>query len=182
MMLNKFKSIALAMVLFAISAVGVQASQSTNEPVDQLEKKIHKKIVNMPFYGVFDSIKFRVDDGQVTLSGFVRRGINKSTAENRIKKLDGVTSVVNNIQLLPPSSYDDRIRIATYRSLFNRGGLSQYLYSTRPSIRIIVNRGRVTLEGIVRNKSDVNLANISANVVPGVFKVTNNLVAGKQKY
>ncbi len=90
-------------------------------------------------------------------------------------RIKGVERVVNNIEVLPLSSFDDSVRVNTYRALARTGGLYRYLMGANPSLRIIVNRGHLTLEGVVANEGDRNLANIIANGVPGVFSVTNNL-------
>jgi hyperosmotically inducible protein len=112
----------------------------------------------------------------VTLLGDVTRPVLKSDAGNVVKRLPGVTNVVNDIKVLPLSPFDNRIRVATYRSVFGYAGLYRYAMGTNPSIRIIVDNGHVTLKGVVANQGDKNLAYIRANGVPGVFSVTNDLV------
>lgn len=146
-----------------------------------LEQKVYKEIVTLPYYGVFDNIKFSMDDGTVTLTGKVYSLGVKSSAENVVKKIDGVKKVVNNIEMLPPSSFDDSIRRGIVREFARSGGLSGYLREPMPSIRIIVDRGHVSLEGYVRNQGDYNLANILVSGVPGVFSVENNLNIGKER-
>jgi hyperosmotically inducible protein len=116
-----------------------------------------------------------VDGSTVTLYGDVTRPVLKSDAGNVIKRLPGVTSVVNNINVLPLSPMDNRIRVATYRQIFGFGSLYRYAQGTQPSIRIIVENGHVTLKGVVDNAADRSLANIRANGVPGVFSVDNQL-------
>jgi hyperosmotically inducible protein len=99
-----------------------------------------------------------------------------------VAKVPGVARVVNNIEVLPLSSFDDAIRVRTYRAVFRTSSLYRYALGANPSIHIVVNRGRVTLEGVVANKMDSQLAYIAANSVPGVFGVTNNLrVEGRRK-
>jgi hyperosmotically inducible protein len=88
--------------------------------------------------------------------------------------------VVNNIQVLPLSSFDDSIRLRTLRTLQSGGSLYRYFLGASPSVKIIVDRGNVTLEGFVVNRGDYNLANILANGVSGVFSVRNNLVVEKE--
>jgi hypothetical protein len=92
-----------------------------------------------------------------------------------VKRIAGVTRVVNNIKVLPLSRFDDDIRRATYRSIARMGGLYRYLQGTNPSLHIVVDRGHVTLEGVVSGSGDRNLAYMAANRVPGVFSVKNNL-------
>jgi hyperosmotically inducible protein len=127
-------------------------------------------------YGVFDAIGFSLNDGTVTLTGYVVRPQTRRDAEVAIRDIPGVTNVVNNIVVLPLSPSDDRIRQRTLRTLSNQGGsLYRYFLGANPSIRIIVNRGRVSLEGYADNQADANRAFILARTVPGTFGVTNNL-------
>ena len=99
-----------------------------------------------------------------------------------MEDIAGVTKVINKIEVLPLGSFDESIRRDLYRTLSNSGGLSRYLWTVNPSVRLIVDRGNVTLEGYVSNKGDYNLANILANGVSGVFSVRNNLIVGKEQY
>jgi hyperosmotically inducible protein len=99
----------------------------------------------------------------------------KSDAERVVKNLPGVTQVINNIEVLPLSSFDSRIRREEYRAIFGFGGLYRYAMGVNPSIHIIVDNGHVTLVGVVSRQGDKDMANIRANGVPGVFSVTNEL-------
>jgi hyperosmotically inducible protein len=89
--------------------------------------------------------------------------------------IEGVTKVVNDIEVLPPSPMDDHIRRAEYRAIFGEPTLQRYSMGRVPSIHIVVNEGHVTLEGVVATQADKDLVNIRANTVPGIFSVTNNL-------
>ena len=141
-----------------------------------IEENVRHQILMLPRYEVFDHIGFRVDGSTVTLFGKVRNAINKSEAENRVEDIPGVTRVINKIDVLPVGRYDETIRRDLYRRLSNTGGLSRYLWHVNPPVRLIVERGHVTLEGTVANKGDYNLMRIVANGVPNVFSVTSNLV------
>jgi hyperosmotically inducible protein len=99
----------------------------------------------------------------------------KSDAEGVVKNVEGVEKVVNNIEVLPLSPMDDRIRIATYRAIYGQTGLDRYALQAIPPIHIIVNSGNVTLTGVVATQADKDMAGVRANGVPGVFSVTNNL-------
>lgn len=168
----------LTIAILGFSFINVQAQNSSgNSPIEQ---KVFKKIIGLPYYGVFDNIKYEVQGNTVILSGKVYSLGVKNSAENVVKKIDGVERVINNIENLPPSSFDNSIRRNIVRSFANNGGnLSSYLRGPNPSIRIIVDNGQVALEGYVSNRGDYNLANILANGIPGVFSVTNNLVIEK---
>jgi len=146
-------------------------------PQNPVERKIFKEILTLPRYGVFDHISYKLDGNTVTLYGKTYSLGTKRAAERVISKIDGVDRVVNNIQELPPSGFDDSIRRQLVRSFWNNGGsLYRYLQGTNPSVRLIVENGRVSLEGYVSNKGDARLAYILANGIPGVFSVQNNLI------
>ncbi len=86
--------------------------------------------------------------------------------------------MINHIEVLPPSSFDDHIRIAEYRSIYSTPGFEKYAIQSLPPIHIIVDNGRVTLEGVVASEADKDLAGLKANTVPNVFEVTNDLQVG----
>jgi hyperosmotically inducible protein len=140
-----------------------------------IPQEVRHELVMLPYYNIFDNLTYRVDGSTVTLFGQVTRPTLKSDAENVVKRIEGVDRVINNIEVLPLSPMDDRIRRAEYRAIYGFGPLQRYAMGAVPSIHIIVNNGHVTLEGVVANKGDFNMANIRANGVPGVFSVTNDL-------
>jgi hyperosmotically inducible periplasmic protein len=142
----------------------------------RLDRQIRKEILTLPYYNVFDAIGYELSGDTVTLNGYVTRPTTKKDAEQSIADIDGVRRVVNNIVVLPVSLSDDRIRQRVLQTLVNRGGsLYRYFMGTNPPIRIIVNRGRVSLEGYVNNRGDSNLAYVLTRGVSGTFGVTNNL-------
>lgn len=168
------KLLALAAMLALTGAVAV-AAPSKAEADFKINEKLRKELVTLPYYGVFDNLAFKREGSIVTLYGQVVRPTTRTGAESRAKKLEGVERVINNIEVLPLSSFDDDIRLRTYATVFNTGSLYRYALGANPSLHIIVNRGRVTLEGVVGNKGDAQLAHLAARGVPGVFEVTNNL-------
>ena len=175
----------LSVAILGFSFVNVEARNISNGedvPQTQIEKKVFKEILKLPYYGLFDQIGFEVNGNTVILYGKVYNATNKGSAERRVKDIEGVEKVINNIEILPLSRFDDSIRNRTVRTFTNNGGsLYRYLQGVNPSMRIIVERGNITLEGFVNNKGDYRLANILANGVPGVFSVTNNLEVTNQK-
>jgi len=175
-MKNKLVKIALALALTLSISTGSLFARNTVNPVATLADQVRHELVMLPYYSVFDDLQFTVDNGAVTLSGDVTRPILKSDAENVVKRIPGATKVVNNIRVLPLSSFDNRIRVAEYRAIFGYAGLYRYAMGTNPSVRIIVENGHVTLKGVVANQGDKALANVRANGVPGVFSVTNDLL------
>jgi hyperosmotically inducible periplasmic protein len=161
-------------------AARAQDRKST-EPVSRqnLIRELRHQLLLLPYYSVFDNLSFRIDRDTVTLEGQVVRPTLKSDAGSAVKSIEGVSAVVNNIEVLPVSPMDDSVRRAVYRALYGDAVLSKYAYSSVASIHIIVKNGNVTLEGVVDRESDKNLANLRANAVPNVFSVKNNLtVAG----
>src|SRR3954449_12165936 len=143
---------------------------------NNIAREVRHQLVMLPYYGVFDDIAFRVEGGKVTLLGAVTRPTLKSDAGNVTKRVEGVTQVDNQIEVLPLSPMDDQIRMAEYRAIYGDPTLStRYGYRALPSIHIIVKNGHVTLEGVVANEADKNLINIRANGVANVFGATNNL-------
>jgi hyperosmotically inducible protein len=145
--------------------------------IDRIVKEVHHELVMLPYYGVFDNLAYKVDsDGTVTLLGQVARPTLKSDAGNVVKRIEGVSNVVNNIEVLPLSPNDDRIRRAVYRAIYSNSVLSPYQLRAVPPIHIIVKNGQVTLEGAVARQMDKQVAGIKANGVSGVFGVTNNLM------
>ena len=143
--------------------------------LEGIESRIHKEIVMLPEYGLFDYITYQVNGDTVILDGSTISLGTRSAAEKLVKHIAGVTNVVNNIRELPPSPADDRIRVQLAQQLGSAGVLSKYLFWTNPPVRLIVDRGHVTLEGFVDSSGDANTMYVLANGVPGVFSVTNNL-------
>ena len=143
---------------------------------NRIAREVRHQLVMLPYFGVFDDLAFRVDGSTVTLMGSVTRPTLKSDAENVTKRVEGVTRVINNIEVLPLSPMDDQIRRAEYRAIYGDPTLStRYGFRALPSIHIIVKNGHVTLEGVVANEADKNLIGIRAKGVSNVFSVTNNL-------
>jgi hyperosmotically inducible protein len=150
------------------------------EGMSKLAQEVRHQLVMLPYYTIFDDLAFRVDGGTVTLLGAVTRPTLKSDSENVVKRLEGVTQVNNEIEVLPLSPFDDQIRRATARAIYGDPSIGdRYGNRALPSIHIIVKNGQVMLEGVVANEGDKNLINIRANGVPNVFKVTNNLQVEK---
>jgi hyperosmotically inducible protein len=160
-----------------LSSARQDAKTQRSEPLSRqtLIKEVRHQLLLLPYYSVFDNLSYRIDGDTVTLQGQVVRPTLKSDAESAVKEIAGVTGVVNNIEVLPVSPMDDELRRAVYRAIYSDAVLSRYAYSSVAAIHIIVKNGNMTLEGVVDNESDKNLANLRANGVPNVFSVKNNL-------
>jgi hyperosmotically inducible protein len=178
-------NLAIALVLLAPAIVAGQDKKHhdafVGEPDEaEIAKKVRHELLMLPYYGIFDDLAFNVEGGTVTLMGAVVRPTLKDDAGRVVKRVAGVTNVINNIEVLPLSPNDDRIRRAAYRAIYGDPQISiRYGYRALPSIHIIVKNGHITLEGVVANQADKNLIGIRANGVPGAFSVTNNLIVSE---
>jgi hyperosmotically inducible periplasmic protein len=161
---------ALVPAAHALLPADDQASSQT-----RIYRNVRHELVMLPQLSVFDNLAYKVDDGTVTLYGQVRNAALKNEAASVVKKIEGVESVNNQIEILPVSSNDERIRRREARAIYGYGSLFHYSLGTLPPIRIIVKNGNVALEGVVDNQTDKNVAGIRANGVAGVFSVTNHL-------
>jgi hyperosmotically inducible protein len=176
MLRNLTLTLAGALLLVPVAQGSISTTQG-KKGLTKLENEVRHELVMLPWYNVFDNLEFQVsDDGKhVTLSGQVTRPTLRTDAERVVKRIEGVERVTNNIEVLPLSPMDDRTRLAVARAIFRDSVLSRYSWGAVPPIHIIVKNGNVTLEGVVANETDKNIANIRANGVFGVFSVTNNL-------
>lgn len=172
--------IVLTIAILAFTFTDAKAATVTTNNDSTISQKVGKEIRKLPYYGVFDLISYEVNGKTVVLSGRVYNAMNRKSAERRIEDIDGVEKVVNNIEILPYSGFDNEIRRQTLTAFARTGGIYGYLQGNNPSMRIIVDNGHVTLAGYVRTNGDSRLANILANGVSGVFSVTNNLVVTKE--
>jgi osmotically-inducible protein OsmY len=174
--------LAMSLFLIAVSVVPSYGQSFTSAGAKySIENQVRKKILMLPRYEIFDAIGYQVNGDTVTLTGKVRNAMNRKDAERSVSKIPGVRQVVNNIEILPLGGFDDSIRVRLYQTLARSGSLSRYLWENNPSVRLIVDRGHVSLEGFVSNRGDYNTMNILAHGVSGVFSVTNNLIIDKER-
>jgi hyperosmotically inducible protein len=153
-----------------------KAELNTTQSQGVLAEKVRHELVMLPWYSLFDNLEFQIEGGHtVVLSGQVVRPVLKSDAENVVKRIEGVTQVVNNIKVLPLSPNDDRIRIAAYRAIYFQPGMWKYRMQAVPPIHIIVDNGHITLVGVVGSQMDKTLAYMAAQRVHGAFSVTDDL-------
>ncbi|MGD0222378.1 MAG: BON domain-containing protein [Terriglobia bacterium] len=149
--------------------------------VARIVKEVRHELLMLPYLGVFDDIKFSVNGYNVTLAGKVTNPTLKHDAENVVKHIEGVEKVDNQIEVLPTSTMDDGLRLRLYRAIYGFPALEKYAMPVIKPIRIIVKSGNCTLEGVVDNQADKDMAGLRANTVSGIFSVTNNLVVVKEK-
>ena len=199
-----------ALLVFTLSAPAVIAQDNpapgptwSQEDTLRIVKEVQKKISGLTNYGVFDWITFGIQGKTITLKGYASRPVLKTDAGNAVKNIQGVENVDNQIQVLPYSPNDDRIRAAVYNRIYTQPQLRKYnanqgnlgraigpgagialqaggITNTPPigfhAIHIIVNKGNVTLYGVVLNESDSAIAGMQANSAPGAFSVDNDLI------
>jgi len=167
---------AMLAIAVTLCAPALLLAQNQNSPAYQrLVKEVRHELVMLPYLGVFDNLEYKVDGHTVTLMGQVTRPTLKSDAASAVKRIEGAEKVDNQIEVLPLSPDDDRIRRAVFVALARNPQLDRYFMQAIAPVRIIVKNGQVTLEGVVASQADSDLANITAKGVPGAFSVTNHL-------
>ena len=166
-------------VVILLSLVTLSFTQDRNQlsarAQERIAREVRHELLMLPYFGVFDNIAFKVEGSTVTLLGQVVRPTLKSDSENVVKHIEGVEKVDNQIEVLPVSPMDDGLRLRLYREIYGFPALEKYALGVQKPIRIIVKNGHVTLEGVVDNEADKNMAGLRANGVPGIFSVANNL-------
>jgi osmotically-inducible protein OsmY len=190
---------AMAQKAAAASQDGYNPNTWSREDATRIVQQVRHELLSLTNYGVFDSLSFGIQGKSIVLKGYASRPTLKSDAERAVKKIDGVAGVVNQIVVLPNSPNDDSIRVGVYRRVYGNAVLRKYTgspvgFGQFPSIaraaggitmdppqgyhaiHIIVNRGHVTLTGVVNSEGDANIAGMEANSTPGAFSVDNDLL------
>jgi hyperosmotically inducible protein len=186
-MTRKWKFLVVYSFAFALLAIGQRAQSSPAQPASpaspaqaRIQKEVRHELLMLPYFTVFDNIAFQVNGDTVTLIGDVTQPVIKSGAENVVKHVEGVEHVVNKINVLPPAPMDSQSRVALYRAIYGFPALEKYAMGVQKPIRIIVDMGKVTLEGAVDTQADKDMVGLRANTIPGIFSVTNNLQVVQQ--
>jgi len=170
----KAKASVVVILLSLVSAWG-QNTQPSQRAEERIQREVRHQLLLLPYLSVFDNLAYKVNGYDVTLLGQVTRPVVKSDAERAVKSIEGVEKVDNQIEVLPPSPFDDGLRRQLFRTIYGFPSLQRYALPVIKPIRIIVKNGHVTLEGVVDSEADKNTAGIRANTVPGIFEVKNNL-------
>jgi hyperosmotically inducible protein len=166
--------------IFAIAVLTAGMAFATNDPaMARMSREVRHELVMLPYLSVFDNLTYRIDGNVVMLEGQVTRPTLKTDSERVVKRIEGVERVDNQIEVLPVSPNDDRLRRSLYRAIYGYTPLNRYAMPVLKPIRILVKNGNVTLEGIVDSQGDKSMVNIRANGVHGVFSVSNNLRVGE---
>ena len=169
------KASAVLLPVLLVVCTFAQSNQVSPKAEDRIVKEVRHQLLLLPYLSVFDNLAFKVNGYDVTLLGQVTQPVLKSDAGNVVKQIEGVEKVDNQIEVLPTSPLDDQLRRRLFRAIYGFPSLERYAMPVVKPIRIIVNNGHVTLEGVVDTQADKNTAGIRANGVSGIFSVTNNL-------
>ena len=182
MRLLRFVLSATLVSLIGLCAVAqdAQHDQPSAKAQERIIREVRHELPMLPYYSVFDYLTYKVDGYNVTLMGQVVRPVIKSDAESAVKHIEGVQKVDNQIEVLPPSPMDDRLRRRAYHAIYGFAALEKYALGVQKPIRILIKNGHVTLEGVVDTEADKNLAGARANGIPGIFSVDNHLQVAKQ--
>jgi hyperosmotically inducible protein len=164
-------------LLFPLAFSAAQSQDAAPNPY--VLREVGHALSKLPYMSVFDDISYRVNGYNVVLIGEVRRPLLKTDAEKLVRQIEGVEQVTNQIEVLPLSPNDEAIRRATYFALVRQPSLESYFMQASCPIRIIVRNGNVTLEGLVSNQADADLARLTAGAVPGIFSFTSQLEVAK---
>ena len=178
--MNSINRITAAAALAALlMAAPLRADQTPARNVlsqSGLEQQVRHALVTQPFYSLYDDMNYKVNGTNVTLTGKVLNPVLKSDAEAAVKRIPGVGQVVNQIEVLPLSPFDNRVRRTVYLTLFSSNSpLFRYGLGADPSIHIIVENGHVTLTGTVSSAADKTMATHFVSGLYGLFSVTNDL-------
>ncbi len=167
MMTRLFTAVAL------VGALAAPAAAASKENL-QLFRDVQKQVLGYAWFSIFDNVESQVNDGVVVLHGKVTMPYKRTDLEKRVAKVDGVKQVINKLEVLPVSQFDDQLRVQIARAIYNNPNFRGAYSFANPPIHIVVERGRVTLEGVVNSQVDRMLAmSIATNFVS--FDVKNEL-------
>jgi hyperosmotically inducible periplasmic protein len=173
-------AVALMMLLTAAAALPQGAAPTVAKDTSLMARQVRHQMQLLPYYSVFDYLSFTIEGGKVSLSGQVLRPTLKREAEAAVKSIEGVSTVVNKIEVLPASAADDNLRNTIYRAIFEDAVLKKYAIPAVPMIHIIVKNGAVALEGTVEQEGDRALAAKRVTSVADVQSVQNNLTVSRK--
>jgi len=176
---QRISMVGAALLLAALSAFA-QEHKWAGRTLDNFEWSIHEKLAVLPAYGVFDTVRFEVQDKTVTLSGQVLKESLKQNAERMVRQVTGVESVVNHIEVLPSSRRDDALRMNVYRAIYEKQPLEKSGAGPTPPIHIIVKNGWVTLEGVVDSEADRSMVRLRA--LKATDHVSDNLRVAPEEF
>ena len=164
------------LICAGVAAASNKASANLPQSDTDIAKQVRHEVLMYPYYSIWDDVNFSVSGGQVELLGAVNQPYKKSDIERLVRRIPGVTSVADQLKVLPLSPNDDRLRVQVARAIYGSSAFTRYAMQPVPPIHIIVDNGHVTLEGIVNTEMEKNIAGLRANGAGLSFgMVTNNL-------
>lgn len=161
---------AVATIAFLVAATPALAARDTL----QIYRDVEKQVLRYPFFTIFDSVQAKVDDGVLTLTGKVTMPYKRDDIAKRTAKVDGITLVRNKIEVLPVSQFDDDLRFRVARAIYTNQHFVPFAARVNPPVHVIVENGRITLEGVVQSEVDRQVARVIANSFLA-FDVKTNL-------
>ena len=169
-MTRKLIPMALVLALWTGTALAAQGERKDLQVANDISRSVN----GYANYTIFDDINVEVHDGLATLIGKVTMPYKRDDIVKRVAKIDGVTQVVNKLEVLPVSQFDDELRFRIARAIYGNSNFWNYAIMPNPPIHIVVERGRVTLTGVVQNNVDRMLAQSLATQF-GAFSIKNAL-------
>jgi len=166
-----FARVAAAVIVIITMSTPAWAQDRENL---QVYRDVQRQVLRYSHFTIFDSVQAQIDEGVVTLTGKVTMPYKRDEIARRVAKVNGVHEVRNRVGVLPASQFDDELRYGISRAIYGNSNFWNYASMTNPPIHIIVERGRVTLEGVVNSEVDRMLARSIAGSF-NAFSVTNNL-------
>ena len=161
----------VAAALMVLAVAGSAAAQPNKL---QMFRSVQRQVLTYEYFSIFDSVHAQIRDGVITLTGKVTMPFKREELEKRVSKVAGVKKVENRIEVLPASQFDDQLRVAIANAIYANPAFANYAVQVNPPIHIVVERGHVTLEGVVNNDVDRALARSIAGSF-AAFSVTNEL-------
>ena len=160
-------------VIAALMLIAVSAPAFAKENL-QIFREVQREVLRYPHFTIFDSVNAQIENGIVVLTGKVTMPYKRTDIERRVNRLSGITEVQNRIEVLPVSQFDDELRYSIARAIYGNPHFIGYGTMVNPPIHIIVDRGRVTLEGVVNSNVERMLARSLATSF-NAFEVRNEL-------
>lgn len=167
----------LAVLALTLGAVHPAAAQDREDL--RIFRDVSTTVQRYAFFSIFDAVHASIDDGVVTLTGKVTMPFKATDLEKRVAKVDGVKAVRSRLEVLPVSQFDNELRLRVARAIYGHPALQMYGLGANPSIHIIVERGRLTLDGVVNNDMDRQIARAVAGSFNS-FSITNALKTTKE--
>ncbi len=171
---NMTNTIAATLLGFSLLLSPAIASAQVETRDRQVIEQVSQQVLRYTQYTIFDSVSASVENGRTILTGWVTMPYKRDDIEQRVRRVDGVTAVENAIAVLPVSQFDDELRFRIARAIYGNSSFWQYASMANPPIHIVVNKGRVTLDGVVNSNIERMLARSLATGF-GAFEVTNQL-------